>query len=42
MLEENTMAPEFSLKDQEGNVHSLSDYRGEWLVLYFYPKDVKL
>lgn len=32
-------APDFSLKDPEGNVHTLSDYRGKWLVLYFYPKD---
>lgn len=32
-------APEFSLADQSGVVHTLSDYRGKWLVLYFYPKD---
>jgi len=32
-------APTFSLKDSEGVNHSLSDYRGKWLVLYFYPKD---
>lgn len=32
-------APDFSLKDPEGKVHSLADYRGIWLVLYFYPKD---
>lgn len=32
-------APDFSLKDPEGKVHSLADYRGMWLVLYFYPKD---
>jgi peroxiredoxin Q/BCP len=32
-------APNFSLKDSEGNVHSLADWRGKWLVLYFYPKD---
>lgn len=32
-------APDFSLKDSEGNLHSLTDYKGQWLVLYFYPKD---
>lgn len=32
-------APAFSLPDQDGKVHSLSDYKGKWLILYFYPKD---
>ncbi|MEP6710707.1 MAG: peroxiredoxin [Candidatus Saccharibacteria bacterium] len=32
-------APDFSLKDDKGNVHSLADYAGKWIVLYFYPKD---
>ena len=32
-------APDFSLPDQNGVVHSLKDYAGRWLVLYFYPKD---
>lgn len=32
-------APAFSLSDQNGTIHSLSDYTGRWLVLYFYPKD---
>ena len=32
-------APDFKLPDQEGKNHSLSDYLGWWLVLYFYPKD---
>lgn len=32
-------APDFSLTDSEGAVHSLADYTGKWLVLYFYPKD---
>jgi thioredoxin-dependent peroxiredoxin len=32
-------APAFHLQDQTGAWHSLSDYRGKWLVLYFYPKD---
>lgn len=32
-------APGFTLPDQEGTVKSLSDYQGQWVVLYFYPKD---
>lgn len=32
-------APDFSLPDQDGNVKTLADYAGKWLVLYFYPKD---
>ena len=32
-------APDFSLVDQNGRQHALSDYAGRWLVLYFYPKD---
>jgi peroxiredoxin Q/BCP len=32
-------APDFELEDQDGKVHKLADYAGEWLVLYFYPKD---
>lgn len=32
-------APDFSLQDQNGKTHSLKDYRGKWVVLYFYPKD---
>lgn len=32
-------APEFSLPDQDNKLHSLSDYLGEWLIVYFYPKD---
>ena len=32
-------APEFELTDEKGNRHRLSDYAGQWLVLYFYPKD---
>jgi peroxiredoxin Q/BCP len=32
-------AQDFSLPDQNGAVHSLQDYAGKWLVLYFYPKD---
>jgi len=33
------MAPDFSLPDQNGVVHSLHEFSGKWLVLYFYPKD---
>ena len=40
MLEIGTQAPEFSLPDQNGTVRSLSDYRGQKVVLYFYPKDM--
>lgn len=32
-------APDFSLSDEAGKTHSLKDYKGSWLVLYFYPKD---
>jgi len=32
-------APEFELSDQNGELHSLEDYRDQWVVLYFYPKD---
>lgn len=32
-------APGFSLLDQDGVTRSLSDYRGQWVLLYFYPKD---
>jgi len=33
-------APDFTLPDQNGDSHSLKDYQGKWLVLYFYPKDL--
>ncbi len=33
------MAPEIRLQDQKGTWHTLEQYRGKWLVLYFYPKD---
>ncbi len=39
LLKENTPAPDFTLPDQEGNLVSLSDYRGQKVVLYFYPRD---
>ena len=38
-MEVGTLAPDFALPDQEGRTHRLSDYRGRWVVLYFYPKD---
>ncbi len=34
-----SLAPEFTLTSQEGKPVSLKDYRGKWVVLYFYPKD---
>jgi len=34
-----TAAPQFKLQDQAGAWHSLSEYKGKWVVLYFYPKD---
>lgn len=36
---EGDPAPDFTLPDQRGRQHALSDYRGQWLLLYFYPKD---
>ena len=32
-------APDFSLHDNDNTVHTLKDYRGKWIILYFYPKD---
>jgi peroxiredoxin Q/BCP len=32
-------APAFSLPDQSGKKHSLKDYLGKWVLIYFYPKD---
>lgn len=40
MLEVGTKAPEFTLPDQNGELRSLSDYKGQKVVLYFYPKDM--
>ncbi len=39
MLETGIKAPEFTLPDQNGKMHTLSDYRGQKVILYFYPKD---
>jgi len=39
MLTVGDNAPDFTLSDQDGARITLSDYRGQWVVLYFYPKD---
>ena len=39
MLKIGTEAPDFTLPDQNGTMHKLSDYRGKKVILYFYPKD---
>ena len=39
MLETGTKAPLFTLKDQNGTEHSLQEYLGKKVILYFYPKD---
>ena len=39
MLELGTDAPNFSLQGSDDNTHSLNEYKGRYLVLYFYPKD---
>lgn len=38
-LKAGDKAPAFSLQDQDGKTHTLSDYAGQWVLLYFYPKD---
>lgn len=38
-IQEGKPAPDFSLPDEAGTQHKLSDYRGQTVVLYFYPKD---
>jgi peroxiredoxin Q/BCP len=40
ILTHGSNAPDFNLNDQHGNAIRLSDYRGRWVVLYFYPKDM--
>jgi len=40
MLKEGDKAPEFGVKDQDGRLHQLSDYKGKKIALYFYPKDL--
>ena len=39
MLKEGDKAPDFKTKDQDGNPVKLSDFRGQRVVLFFYPKD---
>lgn len=39
MLEIGTKAPDFKLPDQDGNMHALSEFIGQKVILYFYPKD---
>ena len=39
MLEIGTKAPDFALPDQDGVMHTLSEYVGKKVILYFYPKD---
>lgn len=39
MLDVGTIAPNFNLPDQNGEMHSLEEYRGKKVVLYFYPRD---
>jgi peroxiredoxin Q/BCP len=39
MITINQAAPDFSLPDQDGKTHRLSDHRGKWVLVYFYPKD---
>ena len=38
-LKAGQLAPDFTLPDQDGKQHSLSDYGGKWVLVYFYPKD---
>ena len=40
MLNVGTAAPDFTLPDQNGRMHSLSDYQGQRVILYFYSKDM--
>lgn len=38
-LKIDSVAPQFNLPDQTGKMHALQDYAGQWVLLYFYPKD---
>ncbi len=40
MIEEGDIAPSFTLEGSDGKRHSLAEYRGKFVVLYFYPKDL--
>jgi peroxiredoxin Q/BCP len=39
LIQENSVAPDFSLADETGTLHKLSDFRGKPVILYFYPAD---
>jgi thioredoxin-dependent peroxiredoxin len=39
MLQPNSPIPKFSLPDQDSVVHNSTEYKGKWLLIYFYPKD---
>jgi thioredoxin-dependent peroxiredoxin len=38
-MEKSMMAHDFTLPDENGKTHTLSDYKGKWVIVYFYPKD---
>ena len=38
-LQTGDQAPEFNLPDQDGKMHAFKDFAGQWVLLYFYPKD---
>lgn len=40
MLKEGDLAPVFKLDGDDGKTHSLKDYQEQWVILYFYPKDL--
>jgi peroxiredoxin Q/BCP len=40
MLKSGSNVPQFSLPDQNGKIHNISDYIGRWVIVYFYPKDL--
>lgn len=40
ILKEGDKAPDFDVKDQDGKLHLLSNYKGKKIILYFYPKDL--
>lgn len=39
MVKVGKKAPAFKLPDQDGEVHTMQDYKGKWVLIYFYPKD---
>lgn len=39
MLQQGNKVPDFTLPDQDGNLHSMKDQKGKWTLIYFYPKD---